>query len=97
MHCPSLLCHYTYAKYNLGTMYYGGEGVRQDYQKALELYQLAANQGDVDAQYNLGYMYDNGKGIRQNKASAKEWFGKACDNGDQSSCDAYEMLNEDGY
>ena len=53
---------HAYAKYNLGTMYYGGEGVRQDYQKALELYQLAANQGDVDAQYNLGYMYDNGKG-----------------------------------
>jgi len=51
------------AQYNLGFMYYFGEGVPQDHAEAVHWYRLAAEQGDARAQYNLGFMYDNGKGV----------------------------------
>ncbi len=51
----------TQAQYNLGFMYYEGEGVPQDYAKAVEWYQKAANQGNTQAQYNLGFMYYKGE------------------------------------
>lgn len=76
------------AQHNLGVMYYQGEGVRQDYQKALEWYTKAANQGFSGAQYNLGVMYSQGKGVPQDYQKALEWYGKACDNGLQEGCDA---------
>ena len=41
------------AQFNLGVMYYGGEGVPQDYAEAIKLWKLAAEQGDEEAQYNL--------------------------------------------
>ena len=81
------------AQNNLGLMYKNGEGVRQDYTKAVEWYTKAANQGIADAQYNLGYSYYKGEGVRQNNIQAKEWFGKACDNGNQDGCDQYRNLN----
>ena len=73
------------------------KGVRQDYQKAVEWYTKAANQGDADVQHLLGIMYKNGDGVPQNYKKAKEWYGKACDNGDQEGCDAYKDLNQRGF
>ena len=49
------------AQYRLGVMYYNGQGVEQDYQKALEWYEKSANQGDSDAQLNVGIMYHEGR------------------------------------
>jgi len=88
---------YALAQFNLGWMYYNGNGVIQDYTEAMKWYKLAAAQGDADAQYNLGVGYDNGEGVRQDKRQAKEWFGKACDNGHQAGCEEYRKLNEEGY
>jgi TPR repeat protein len=70
------------AQYNLGVMYRDGEGVRQDYKKAIEWTEKAAKQGYVSAQYNLGVMYDNGQGVRQDYKKAKEWYEKAANQGD---------------
>ena len=78
----------------LGVMYANGQGVKQDYAKAVELYQKAAEQGDASAQYNLGIMYKNGLGVKQNYTKAKEYFGLACDNKDQDGCDMYKKLNQ---
>ena len=82
------------AQFDLGMMYYKGEGVRHDYTKAAQWFEKSANQGLAEAQYNLGVMYNKGEGVRQNKATAKEWFGKACDNGFQEGCDSYRILNQ---
>lgn len=82
------------AQYSLGLMYYSGEGLRQDYGKAVKWYQKAANQGMSQAQFNLGVMYYKGQGVRQSKVKAKEFFGKACDNGQQSGCNSYRVLNK---
>ena len=50
------------AQFNLGNIYYTGEGVTQDYELAFEWYQKAAHQGHTKAQFNLGTMYYNGQG-----------------------------------
>ena len=81
----------------LGEMYEYGEGVRQDYQKAVEWYTKAANQGLADAQYNLGALYYKGLGVPQNKSTAKRYFDQACNNGEQLGCDNYRILNQQGY
>ncbi len=42
------------AQYNLGVMYYKGQGVPQDYAVAARWYRKAAAQGLASALYNLG-------------------------------------------
>ena len=69
------------AQFNLGLMYNNGNGVRQDYAKAMEWYTKAANQGHADAQANLGYIYQYGNGVRQDYAKAREWYLKAANQG----------------
>ena len=83
--------------YNLGNLYSSGQGVKQDYKKARELYSKACDIGHVDGCYNLGVLYLNGQGVRQDKRRAKEYFGKACDMGEQGGCDWYKKLNEQGW
>ena len=87
---------YAEAQYNLGRCYYNGEGVIQDYAKAVEWYRKAAEQGYVEAvewfhqaaeqgidmaEYDLGNIYYNDKGLLQNKKKAVEWYRKAADQG----------------
>ena len=59
------------AQFNLGVMYYDGQGVKQDYKKAREFFQKSANQGFAEAQFNLGIMYDNGQGVKQDYKKAR--------------------------
>lgn len=65
------------AQYQLGIMYYRGEGVMQDYREAADWYQGAAEQGDTEAQLNLGLMYAQGLGVKQDYVQAYRWFGLA--------------------
>ena len=51
------------AQTNLGVMYLNGQGVLQDYAKAVKWYRLAAEQGHATAQYNLGLTYGRGLGV----------------------------------
>ena len=53
------------AQNDLGECYYTGEGVEQDYVKAVEWVKKAADQGYVEAQKNLAVCYYNVKRIRQ--------------------------------
>lgn len=46
--------------------YYWGVGKKQDYRRALELYEQAASLGDVEASYIAGGMYYTGKGVSKN-------------------------------
>jgi TPR repeat protein len=63
--------------YNLGDMYYKGQGVEQSYEKAKEYYEQAAQLGHAEAQFNLGVMYYHGQGIETNMNKTKEWWQKA--------------------
>jgi len=52
-----------------------------DYQTALRLLKLLAEQGDADAQHNVGVMYDKGRGVPQNYAEALKWYRRAAEQG----------------
>jgi hypothetical protein len=58
-------------------MYGRGEGVNQDYVKAVKWYRKAAEQGYVPAQFELGNRYAAGKGTPQNYADAYVWYSLA--------------------
>ena len=70
------------AQFQLGLMYFNGQGVQQDDSKAVEWHTKAAEQGYADAQYNLGVMYANGRGVPQDFDKAVEWYTKAAGQGD---------------
>jgi TPR repeat protein len=70
------------AQYNLGLMYYRGEGVPQDYVEAVRWCRLAADQGHAFAQSHLGTMYYKGHGVPQNYVEAAKWYRLADDQGD---------------
>lgn len=73
------------AQYQLGAMYYDGEGVMQNYSEALKWLRMAGDQGDSKAQFYLGSAYRNGKGVPQDDAEAVKWFRKAADQGNASA------------
>ena len=81
------------ACFSIGKLYYTGEDVRQNYQKAAELYQKACDGGEPYGCVLLGILYEVGEGVRQDYAIAKEYYGKACDLGDQFGCNQYKRLN----
>jgi hypothetical protein len=64
------------------TRYEHGEGVPQNYDRALRLYCAAARRGHVQAQYQLGWMYANGRGVTRNDPQAAAWFRRAAARGD---------------
>lgn len=69
------------AQNNLGNRYFNGAGVERDYQRANELYRLAANAGVPEAQSNLAYSYWNGEGVDVDDAEAMRLAQMAADQG----------------
>jgi hypothetical protein len=69
------------AQYQLGYMYYHGDGVRRDYSQAEFWYRNAAEQGDPDSQLKLGGLYHFGRGVPQDSAEAFAWSMKAAEQG----------------
>ncbi|MDR5900447.1 tetratricopeptide repeat protein [Halomonas vilamensis] len=69
------------AQSNLGVMYQNGQGVPQNYRKAVSWYRLAAEQGDTTAQTNLGAMYENGRVVPQNHRKAVSLYRLAAEKG----------------
>ena len=49
-------------------------GVIQDFEEAVRMYRMAAEQGDADAQNNLGACYQEGVGVEQNFVEAVKCF-----------------------
>lgn len=62
------------AQYNLGQMYYAGQGVRQDFGEAFRWYQRAAERGVSRAQLSLGLAYALGHGIPRDLTQADKWL-----------------------
>ena len=75
--------------------YDDGQGIKQDYFKATELYEKACNGGDASGCFNLGVMYYNGQGVRADKQKALNLYGKACDMKHQTACDNYARLKKE--
>lgn len=69
------------AQYELGLMYASGKDVKQDDQKAMEYFGLAADQGNTEAQYQLGLMYASGKGAGQDEHKITKYIELVADQG----------------
>jgi len=69
------------AQFNLGLMYYNGQGVTQDYSETVKWFRKAAEQGNAPAQSNLGLMYYNGQGVAQDYSEAVKWYRRAAEQG----------------
>lgn len=88
---PNIIHNYPYLQHEqdflakawteLGNWYYVGEVIEQDYVKALEPFEKAANNGNIDAMYNVGGMHFHGQGTEENEEKAKEWYDKAVEAG----------------
>ena len=61
------------AQYELGIMYQNGEGVPQNYSKAVKWFRKSAEKGDAAAQLSLARIYDKGHGVQQNDILAFMW------------------------
>ncbi|MBR5329563.1 MAG: sel1 repeat family protein [Firmicutes bacterium] len=78
--------------FQLANRYFFGDDVAQDKEKAADLYNEAANQGDMDAQYSLAYMYDKGDGIDKDRDKAMLWYEKAAEQGHEGAQNRLAVL-----
>ena len=60
--------------YRLARSYEHAEGVPRDYDRALNLYCQAAQEGSSKAAFNIGWMYLNGRGVTRDDNVAAAWF-----------------------
>ena len=65
---------HTLAQYNLGRMYYTGDGVPQDYKEAKKWFDRAAAQVYAPVRTSLGVLYDEGQGVRRDYNEAVKWY-----------------------
>ena len=73
----------TYAIFGLGCLYDHGEyGLTQDHEKALKLWQQAAELGCVSAYYGIGTAYYNGRGVERDEKKANHFDELAAMGGD---------------
>ncbi|MFN0204157.1 MAG: tetratricopeptide repeat protein [Bacteroidia bacterium] len=61
----------------LGFMYSGGLGVKQDAYEAIKWFRKAAEGGNAMGQYHLGTMYEVGRTVPPNSSLAASWYEKA--------------------
>ena len=77
-----------------GQYYFSGQGVKQDYQKAISLYEMSCDRGKAYACYDLGIVYEKGMVTKQDITKAKRYFKKGCQLKAQRSCRAYNALDK---
>lgn len=82
---------------NLGALYYTGRIGEQSHQKAMELYELAADTGDIQALENLGYCYYYGRSCEVNYQKAFECFAKGAFQGKIISLYKIGDMYKNGY
>ena len=80
------------AQYNLGFMYYNGQGLTQNSAEAVKWYRLAAEQGHGDARLNLGAMYRSGQGVPEDFVRAAKWYRLAAEQGNAIAQDNLGIL-----
>jgi len=82
------------ALFELGNLYYNGEGVVKDEREAIRCWEKAAMQGQVEARHNLGA---DAAGRKHNTKVAIKHFLISAKMGDKNSMDYIKTLFEYGY
>jgi uncharacterized protein len=78
-------------------LYENGQDVAQNYGKARELFQKAADAGRTNAMNNLGWHYQNGWGVAQDYDKARKWFQKAADADHSNAMNNLSWLYQNGW
>lgn len=68
-------------QFQLGNMYYNGEGVSVNYEEAFRWYRMAAGEGHAESQYYVGTLYHNGQGVAKDIPKAVAWYRRAAEQG----------------
>ena len=84
------------AQYNLGILYFTGQGVEQDFDEAFEWTKRAAEQGHLDAQFNLGSLYLDGQGTQISVLEGVNWFTQAAKSGHANSAFTLAKMYQKG-
>ena len=82
------------AQHNVGVCYYSGLGVEKDYEKVVNLYTLAANQGDKEAQCNFACCLVTSEGVKLSFVKAIYWLRQCLKNNedDETSTNAKNIF-----
>lgn len=67
--------------FNLGVMYFKGEGVTADKLQGIEYLKKAAEKGHTNAAFVLGNLYDKGEDVMKDMPVAAKWYRKAAEKG----------------
>lgn len=84
------------AQYNLGILYFTGQGIEQDFDEAFKWTKRAAEQGHLNAQFNLGSLYLDGQGTQVSVVEGINWFTQAAKNGHADSAYTLAKMYQDG-
>jgi len=80
------------AQFNLGLLYYDGQGVPLDFSQAAEWFTKAAEQDYAKAQYDLGAMYGVGKGVKRDYVQAYKWLNLCAAKGDARCAEQRDLV-----
>ena len=84
--------------YDIADMYRKGDGVEKNPQKALELYKIVADNGNVDCMENVGVMYAHEEhGIPRDIEKAIEYFEKAAVLGSEKAMYNLKLLYKEKF
>jgi len=84
------------AQYNLGILYFTGQGVEQNLDAAFKWTESAAKQGHLGAQFNLATLYYDGQGTPQDRDTAVTWFSQAGKAGNPEAAFVLAKMYQDG-
>lgn len=82
--CEDLAKHgHARALFCIGNIYWRGQDVEKDYNKARYYFEMAAKQNHAPSLNNLGQMYENGDGVEKNGEKAAELYLMASNAGNE--------------
>lgn len=85
---------FSWAQAELGYLHEHGKGVARSIQKAVQYYNLAAQQNDPMGQYYLGKCYEDGNGVNVSFEKACFYYKLAADQGLECAEAAFKQLSE---
>jgi len=74
-------------------MYFTGTGLPQDYSRAAQWVQKAAEKGYARAQLDLGYLYEQGNGVPLDYIRAYMWYKVAASGGEERAFGRLKSLS----
>lgn len=84
------------AQYNLGILYFTGQGVDEDHELAYQWTLAAAEQGHVAAQANLASLYFGGQGVEPDIEMAVQWYSSAAKAGHGNAAFIMTKMYQEG-